>query len=87
MKKEKEIIYYRESWLSSIISDANTFGMLIGGFYLNETFCNGNNWLSAILTIIFITTVASKGAAKCKRFYSYKDLQDYLTVQQSEEQS
>mgnify|MGYP006304910731 CR=1 FL=1 len=78
--KDKEIIYFRESLLQSVLSDTNTFGIIVLSFWLNYKFIGNNNFVNAILLIILIITINLKAINRSKIFTSKEDLIKYLII-------
>lgn len=78
MENKKEIYYYRESYLQSLMSDLQTFGFLFLSFAMNYYLCGDNQWMNCILTIMFLLCVASKASGLRKVFYNREDLIKYL---------
>lgn len=78
MKPKQEIIYFRESFISSIISDTFSFGCLLFTFWFNKTFIDGNNFLDTIILIVFFIALMGKTNNKAKRFHSKAKLLEYL---------
>lgn len=75
---QKEIIYFRESWIGSVISDCVTFAIPAILAWANYAFL-GNAWLFQLtIVIIFFILTASKGSKKAKIFHSKKELLEYL---------
>ena len=80
MAQEKQIIYFRESFVQSILSDTGSFLFIIGTFWFNQNYINGNNFVDFILLILFISMVVSKFKSEAKYFNTKKDLIDYLKI-------
>lgn len=59
MSKEK-IVYIRETTVGSIASDIATFGIIIGSFWFNYKFIDGNNWLDVLLFLTFFLFAMGK---------------------------
>jgi hypothetical protein len=77
MKAEKEVIYFRESAIQSILSDFFMWGSLLFAFWFNHKYIDGNNFLDALVLILFFIGTFSRGE-KCKRFTSRKKLLEFL---------
>jgi len=74
----KEYIYFRESAWQSFLSDLSTFGFLLGSFWVNYTFIGNNGFVSAILLIMLLMFIISKGSSKRYTFNSKEELMKYL---------
>ena len=55
MKKKENIKYLllHETTEEAILHDALTYGFLLGSFFFNQEFMGGNNWVDAILFVLF----------------------------------
>lgn len=78
-KKVKEIIYFRESALQSIVSDTFMFGGILGLLYFNHEVLSGSWVVDSIfiLTMFFI----AYGRAKNKnyhRFTNWEELKEFV---------
>jgi hypothetical protein len=60
MSKQEKIIYLKETTVGSIVSDIVTFGTIVGSFWFNYKFINGNNWLDVLLFISFFLFAVGK---------------------------
>lgn len=77
---EEKIIYIRETTLGSITSDIANFGVIVVSFWFNQQYINGNDWLDALLFIIFFVNVFSK-LGNLKRLSEPKSLVTPTTAQ------
>ena len=77
MKEKIKFIVVKESLAQSIVSDIFTFACMFVVFWANEKYCNGNNWLSALL-ILSIMLFAIKSTSKGEFFYNIDDAIKYL---------
>lgn len=73
-----KVIYLREGFVASIVSDIFTFGMLIGSTWFNHHFIGGNYFVNAIILVMFVIMLISKTSQKWHCFYSLQDLRDFL---------
>jgi len=81
MEKKVKYIFYRESFVQSVLSDLFTYGMLVGSFWLNYLFVE-SKILAAILVIMFVIMFVlglySRAINKAKKFTDVLELQDYV---------
>lgn len=76
--KDKEYIFYRESFVQSFLSDLTSFTFLIGGFGVNQLFIQ-SKMLSAILLVMFLLFMIGKSNTKSKTFNNLSDLKQYVS--------
>ena len=76
MKKETEIIFFRESFIQSFLSDLTTFSFMCGSVWFNYKFVGGSYFLNGMILIIFMLFVYLKNNSEY--FKSKKELLDYL---------
>ena len=75
-KSKKQILFFRESLLQSILSDLVTFGFLCISIYLSK---GDFYWSTVCLSFMVIFILGKFGNHKRKRiFYSKKELVEYL---------
>lgn len=58
----KKVIYIKENTLGSMLSDFFTFVAIVGSFWFNYKFIDGNNALDALLFICFFMFSVGKAA-------------------------
>lgn len=75
---KKEIIYFRESFIQSFLSDLATFGFMCGSIWFNYSFVGGSYFLNGVILIMFLFFVMAKNTTKKSVFTSKKELIDYL---------
>lgn len=76
--KPKEVIFFRESWIGSIVSDTVTFSIPAALAWANYQYLGNSGIFQFAIVIIFFITASAKGSGKCKRFHSKKELLEYL---------
>jgi hypothetical protein len=74
----KEIIYYRESAIQSIIADTYTFTFLVVLFAFNHFYLNDSKVVAIVFFIIFILFAFAKASAKKNVFTSKEALLDHV---------
>lgn len=60
MSDRKNTIWVKENTLGSMLSDLFTFGSIVGSFWFNYRFIDGNNWLDVLLFICFFLFAIGK---------------------------
>lgn len=78
MKEKTEIIFLRESFIQSLMSDIVTFGSLAGMFYFNYRFLGDSVVIQIIIGVMLLVTSFSRSNKQIKRFDSREDLINYL---------
>lgn len=81
MKDVKEIIYYRESFVQSILSDAFMFGGIFALLYFNHQVLNGSTFIDFIFILLMFLIVLGRSNKRYKRFTSYQDMLNYLNAE------
>jgi len=84
MNDEKEIILLKEGALQSVLSDIFMWASLLFAFWFNLKFIEGNNFLDAIIFILFFVGMLSRTNTKAKRFHRKEDLIDYLYAERND---
>ena len=77
-KTTPEIIFYRESFLDSLLSDISTFGFLLFAFWFNYKFVGGSYFLNGIILVMFLMVLSAKVGEKKKVFVSKEELLNYV---------
>jgi len=75
---DKTIIIFRESLVQSILSDAGTYGFMIGTVWFNQKFIGGSYFLNGIILVMLTFFLFAKAKHKLKTFTSKKQIIDYL---------
>ena len=78
METKKQFIYYRESWLQSIVADCFMFASLAAAMAMNYYYF-GNSWFWGL--VLFAMTLLAAGSRARNRaitFYSIEDLKKYV---------
>ena len=78
VKREREVVYYRESAIQSIFTDIGTFSTLLISFYINYKFIGGNNFIDVILLVLFFLLISTEADRKKRQFTSWKDLRKFI---------
>lgn len=76
--KEKEVIYFRESLLQSILSDCFTFIFLVGTVWFNQKYVGGSYFINSVILVMLVLIIYNKADRKSKKFNSRKDLLEFL---------
>lgn len=74
----KEIIFLRESFIQSLLSDIVTFGSLAGMLLFNYYFLGNSGIVQVIIGIMLLVTSISRSNKQIKRFNSKQEIIDYL---------
>lgn len=80
-KKEtgtREIIWFRESLLQSVIADLFLFGLLSASMAFNYAYLDNSTVWAVLLFILTLIIVSSRSRKMSKRFTSRKELLKYL---------
>ena len=75
--KEKEIVFFREGLLQSIVSDLFTFCMISGSVCFNVRFCGNSYFLNGIMLVMFLMMLFARQANR-KTFRTKDELKKYL---------
>ena len=78
VKTQKEVIYFRESAIQSVIADLTSFGLVVGGLLLNHTYLHARWYIDIFFLFIFFVLISSRGANKAKRFTDLQKFKDYV---------
>lgn len=78
MDKEKIYIYYRESFVQSVLSDIFSFGLAIFLLYVNHAYLGDKTFVAVFFLIIWTITMLSIANSKGRRFTNKKDLKDWI---------
>lgn len=84
-KKEKRIIYVRESAVQAIISDAVSFGFLILVMTLNFLQWGGHWYVTVFLLWVWLIFVLGRAKSKMREFSSRSEVIDTLIKELEEE--
>lgn len=79
--KKKEIIYFRESLIQSVLSDIVSFGFIIGGLLFNKFVLSGKWYIDIFFMLLFLILSLSKVNSKKQTFTSKEELLKYLESQ------
>lgn len=74
MEKEKEYIYFRESFLQSLLSDIISYGMLLGIIAANYYLFNNNQVTAFVLLVLFMILVLGSVSARQRKFTDKEEL-------------
>jgi len=74
----KEIIYFRESALQSVISDTGTLVMFAAAMALNHFYLGDSAVWAVLLFVGILFTIGSEGSKRRKDFTSKEELLNYL---------
>lgn len=77
-EKQKEIVYYREGVVKSIIADVVMFVLIISAIAINHFYLGGSGVWAVLLFVMVLIAITSKSYAKRRTFHSKKELIDYL---------
>lgn len=72
-----EITILKIGFMASCWSDVKTYGILFGMFFLNNHFIDSNNFVDAILFMIFISYLFL-ASSKCKYINKFKKVEDAI---------
>lgn len=75
---KKEIIYYRESAVQSIVSDITTFALLGLLFAFNHHYMGDSTVTAFFFFIVFLMITFAKGATRGKRFSDKETLLKHI---------
>lgn len=77
--KDKTIIYYRESFIQSILADIFTFTCMLIVAYINYKYI-GNNWIVQIILLLGVLSFIAKDKKDkfVKTFTDKKELLDFI---------
>lgn len=77
-KTKKEVIYFRESALQSIIADIGMFGSLVGAFWVNYQFIGSSKIVATVILVMWFISIVSRANAKKLTFTSKEDLLKHI---------
>lgn len=77
-KTKKEVIYFRESALQSIIADIGMFGSLVGAFWINYQFIGSSKIVATVILVMWFISIVSRANAKKLTFTSKEDLLKHI---------
>lgn len=83
-KPDKQFIYNRESFLSSLFSDVVTFGTLISLMFLNVNYWGGHWYVTIPILFMWFMWVVGKGSKRLHVFYSVDEAIKYLETQRGD---
>jgi hypothetical protein len=90
MKKHITLIFTKERVIASLIKDIITFSIIIGSFYLNYKFINGNNWVDFLLFIMcilfFLGVLGKRNFFNCIKKYQFGEEQEAIEFLKSKEE-
>jgi hypothetical protein len=78
MKDVKEIIYFRESFWQSVLSDTYMFAGIFGLLYFNHRVLDGSAFIDFIFIVMMFMVVYARASNRYKRFTSYEEMLAYL---------
>lgn len=73
MADKLEIIVIRESFIQSLLSDASTFGFLVGGVAINNAWLGGTMFLNIVLGVMLFATLLARLLRKGKDYRKSPD--------------
>ena len=76
--KEKEITVLNIGFTASIWSNIKLFSILIGGFYLNHQYIDGNNFLDTIFTVFLVSLIFSHKSKYIHKFKTNEEAINFL---------
>jgi len=82
---EKRIIYVRETALQSVLSDAFTFGILIGISTLHFVYWGAHWYMGILIVFLWLVFVAGRAQSKKREFGSRSEVIDTLIKELEEE--
>lgn len=77
-KTKKEVIYFRESALQSIIADIGMFGSLVGAFWINYQFIGSSKIVATVILVMWFISIVSRANAKKLTFTSKEELLKHI---------
>ena len=78
VRKEKEILYFRENAIQSIISDVFMYGGIMGLMYFNHKVLNGSTFVDSIFILFMLLSAMGRTSKRYRRFTSYDEMLKYL---------
>jgi hypothetical protein len=78
MSTKTNYVLLNEGIVSSAISDIVTIGTLVGAFWFNYQFVDGNNLLDILIIILWFLFLLQHTNGRSRRFNSKQKLIDYL---------
>lgn len=77
-KTKKEVIYFRESAIQSIVADVGMFGTLVGAFWVNYQFIGSSKLVATIILIMWFISIVSRANAKKVTFTNKESLLKHI---------
>lgn len=76
--EQKEIIFFRESLIQSILADTYMFGTFIGMLWLNKTLLGNHGVVAGFLMLTMLVSIVAKSTNKNRTFTSKEELIKHL---------
>lgn len=81
-KNKREILYFRESALQSIISDTFMYAGMLGLMYFNHKVLSGSGFVDGIFILIMLLSGMSRTSKRYHRFTNWQELKEFVNKEQ-----
>jgi uncharacterized membrane protein YfhO len=76
--KEKEFVFYRESFFQSALSDIFSFGLALSLLWFNHFYLGDHWFVTVFFLIIWVLLIVAYSETKAHRFTDKNKLKEYL---------
>lgn len=78
MEKKPIVIFYRESWIGSIVADVMTFSLLVVLGAFDHFVLNDSKVVAVLFFFVFLMYAIGKANSKKSEYYDLASLKEYV---------